>query len=48
MDVDLEQIRAAELPTTTMVIITNTDAYASISSSTGKTLVAGDKLIAVK
>lgn len=48
MDVDLNQIKKAGLPTTTMVIITNTDAYSKIESTTGVTVAAGDKLISIK
>ena len=48
MDVDLNQIKKAGLPTTTMVIITNTDAYSKIASTTGVTVAAGDKLINIE
>ena len=48
MDVDLNQIKKAGLPTTTMVIITNTDAYSKVESTTGVTVAAGDKLISIE
>ena len=48
MDVDLNQIKKAGLPTTTMVIITNTDAYSKVASTTGVTVAAGDKLISIE
>ncbi len=48
MDVDLNQIKKAGLPTTTMVIITNTDAYTKVTSTTGVKVAAGDKLISIE
>ena len=47
MDVDLGAIKAANLPTTTMVVITNTDDYASVEGQTGSDVKAGDTLISV-
>ncbi|MGN0287891.1 MAG: glucose PTS transporter subunit IIA [Atopobiaceae bacterium] len=47
MDVDLDAIKAAGLATTTMVVITNTDAYASVEGHTGN-VKPGDALIDVK
>ena len=48
MDVDLGQIEKARLSTTTMVIVTNTDAYTKIASTTNATVAAGDKLISIE
>ena len=48
MDVDLGAIKAANLPATTMVVITNTDEYASVEGHTGSKVKAGDPLINVK
>lgn len=47
MDVDLGAIKEANLPATTMVIITNTDDFSSIEGHTG-TVKAGDALIDIK
>ena len=47
MDVDLGAIKAANLPTTTMVVITNTDEYDSVEGQTGSDVKAGDTLISV-
>ena len=47
MDVDLDAIKEASLPTTTMVIITNTDDFSSVEGHTG-TVKAGDTLIDIK
>ena len=47
MDVDLDAIKEASLPTTTMVIITNTDDFSSVEGHTG-TVKAGDALIDIK
>ena len=47
MDVDLGAIEAANLPTTTMVIITNTDDFTSIVGKTGE-VKAGDELIDIQ
>ena len=47
MDVDLGAIKEASLPTTTMVIITNTDDFSSVEGHTG-TVKAGDTLIDIK
>ena len=47
MDVDLGAIKAANLPTTTMVVITNTDDYDSVEGKTGSDVKAGDTLISV-
>ena len=47
MDVDLGAIKAANLPTTTMVVITNTDDYTSVEGQTGSDVKAGDTLISV-
>ena len=47
MDVDLGAIKEAGLPTTTMVIITNTDDFSSVEGHTG-TVKAGDTLIDIK
>ncbi|WP_068539873.1 PTS beta-glucoside transporter subunit IIBCA [Olegusella massiliensis] len=45
MDVDLGAIKAANLDTMTMVIITNTDEYKQINTHTGGTVKAGAPLI---
>ena len=47
MDVDLGAIKEANLPATTMVIITNTDDFSSVEGHTG-TVKAGDALIDIK
>lgn len=47
MDVDLGAIKEANLPTTTMVIITNTDDFSSVEGHTG-TVKVGDTLIDIK
>lgn len=47
MDVDLGAIKEASLPTTTMVIITNTDDFSSVEGHTG-TVKVGDTLIDIK
>ena len=47
MDVDLGAIKEANLPATTMVIITNTDDFSSVEGHTG-TVKAGDTLIDIK
>ena len=47
MDVDLGAIKEANLPATTMVIITNTDDFSSVEGHTG-TVKVGDTLIDIK
>lgn len=47
MEVDLSAIKAAGLATTTMVVVTNTDAYTSVEGHTGS-VEPGDALIDVK
>lgn len=47
MDVDLGAIEAANLPTTTMVIITNTDDFSAVVGKTGE-IKAGDELIDIQ
>ena len=47
MDVDLGAVEAANLPTTTMVIITNTDDFSSVVGKTGE-VKAGDELIDIQ
>ncbi|OFK22689.1 PTS beta-glucoside transporter subunit IIBCA [Olsenella sp. HMSC062G07] len=44
MDVDLGAIEVANLPKTTMVIVTNTDEYAQVVGMTGK-VKAGERLV---
>lgn len=48
MDVDLEAVKAAGKATTTMVIITNTDDYASVDAHVGADVAPGDAVIDVK
>lgn len=48
MDVDLEAVKAAGKATTTMVIITNTDDYASVDAHVGEDVAPGDAVIDVK
>ena len=48
MDVDLEAVKAAGKATTTMVIITNTDDYASVDCHVGADVAPGDAVIDVK
>ena len=48
MEVDLGAIKAANLDTTTMVIVTNTDEYASVEGHVGTDVKAGDALVDVK
>ncbi|MBM6775132.1 PTS glucose transporter subunit IIA [Olsenella profusa] len=45
MDVDLDAILAAGLDPVTPVIITNTDAYASVTAHTGATVAPGEAII---
>ena len=45
MDVDLDQIRAAGLDPVTPVIVTNTDAYASVTPHAGAQVGVGDALV---
>jgi PTS system sucrose-specific IIC component len=46
MDVDLDAIRAAGLDTTTMVVVTNTDDYGSVTGKTGQ-VGLGDDLVSL-
>ena len=48
MDVDLAAVKAAGKATTTMVIITNTDDYASVDAHVGADVAPGDAVIDVK
>ena len=45
MDVDLDAIRAAGLDPVTPVIVTNTDAYTSVTPNVGTPVSAGDPLV---
>ena len=45
MDVDFDQVRAAGLPATTMVIITNSDDFSQIDATAGKHVASGDLLL---
>ena len=45
MDVDLDAIRAAGLDPVTPVIVTNTDAYATVTPHAGASVRAGDALV---
>ena len=47
IEADLDAIEAAGKPTATMVIVTNTDDYASVEPTIGA-VKAGEKLVAVK
>ncbi|OUP10843.1 beta-glucoside-specific PTS transporter subunit IIABC [Collinsella sp. An2] len=47
LDIDLDQIRAAGLSTETMVIITNTPAFASVKPVASGTVVAGEDLVSI-
>ncbi|MBR1829006.1 MAG: PTS glucose transporter subunit IIA, partial [Atopobiaceae bacterium] len=46
IEADLDAIAAAGKPTATMVIVTNTDDYASVTPAIGA-VAAGDKLVTV-
>jgi PTS system beta-glucosides-specific IIC component len=46
IEADLDAITAAGKPTATMVIVTNTDDYASVTPELGA-VKAGDKLVTV-
>ena len=48
MDVDLDAVKAAGKSTTTMVVVTNTDAYSDVTGHTGSDVKVGDPLVDVK
>ena len=48
MEADLSAIKAAGKDTTTMVVVTNTDAYGSVEGHTGDDVKPGDALVDVK
>ncbi len=45
--VDLEQIRAANHPTTTMLVVTNSDDFASVEEVASGRVIAGDAVLRV-
>ncbi|MGM9612010.1 MAG: PTS glucose transporter subunit IIA [Butyricicoccus sp.] len=48
IEADLDAIRAAGRETITPMVVCNADAYASVDSSTGRTVQPGDEIITVK
>lgn len=48
IEADLDAIRAAGRETITPIVVCNTDAYASVDSSTGHSVQPGDEIITIK